>query len=311
METQQLNEVLSCLDKTRRLIHYHDDLFAIYLLSNYIGNKPNCSINELRNSQFSRLLNKPIIKPITAKCGDGLLSQERLSNSYSTNYHSFVLSLSRWGTKSEYQWAQTSRPGTNLVLQLNFTGEHDQLMQELKIDCNTFKLCGHPICQQRNSLAWSRIDLDLESGEALIEEVQNDWLRIAKRQHRLACIASQNNRAYNYNRDLSDDSNQMLEYTGRVLQAYEKNWSEVMLFTTIRFIKEELGISKIYYHSISTAKVMKNLKYRFPPISLYTDLPRKFCFSRCSDTPIFLQQEKTLRRRLKKLQGQTWFKLEI
>jgi len=285
METQQLNEVLSCLDKTRRLIHYHDDLFAIYLLSNYIGNKPNCSINELRNSQFSRLLNKPIIKPITAKCGDGLLSQERLSNSYSTNYHSFVLSLSKWGSKSEYQWAQTSRPGSNLVLQLNFTGEHDQMMQELKID--------------------------LESGEALIEEVQNDWLRIAKRQHRLACIASQNTREYNYNQDLSDNSNQMLEYTGRILQAYEKNWSEVMLFTTIRFIREELGISKIYYHSISTAKVLKNLKYRFPPISLYTDLPRKFCFSRCSNTPIFLQQEKTLRRRLKKLQGQTWFKLEI
>lgn len=32
----------------------------------------------------------------------------------------------------------------------------------------------------RDTLAWSRIDFDFDTGEALIEEIQSDWVRRVK-----------------------------------------------------------------------------------------------------------------------------------
>jgi len=47
-------------------------------------------------------------------------------------------------------------------------------MGKLKIKGNPFKYRYHPIHQSKSSVVWTRIDFDLESGEALIEEIQND-----------------------------------------------------------------------------------------------------------------------------------------
>ena len=48
-------------------------------------------------------------------------------------------------------------------------------------------MTGHPVLAPgerpyfRETLAWARIDLDLVSSEALVEEIQSDWVRCANR----------------------------------------------------------------------------------------------------------------------------------
>ena len=43
----------------------------------------------------------------------------------------------------------------------------------------------HPVASGGElTLAWSRIDLDLDRGEALVEEIQSDWVRDAQSQSR-------------------------------------------------------------------------------------------------------------------------------
>jgi hypothetical protein len=45
----------------------------------------------------------------------------------------------------------------------------------------TFEWSAHPIRRSPSTLAWSRVDIDFENGEALIEEIQTDWVRLAER----------------------------------------------------------------------------------------------------------------------------------
>lgn len=49
--------------------------------------------------------------------------------------------------------------------------------QRLGCPGSHFNYCGHPVSRQRNTLAWARLDLDLNSATALIEEIQSDWIR--------------------------------------------------------------------------------------------------------------------------------------
>jgi len=107
------------------------------------------------------------------------------------------------------------------------------------------------------------------------------------------------------------DAQAMLIYTTNVLKRYNKSWSETMLFTAIQFIIEELGVSKIYYHSFETGRVLKNLKYSCPPRSLYTDLPKQFCFNKVNLGPSFIANNRFAKRRLKKSGEQSWFYLEL
>ncbi len=69
-------------------------------------------------------------------------------------------------------------------------------MSRHSVDDDSFKYTGHPIHKTRNSIAWARIDLDYLTGEVLIEEIQNDWLRQAKRHliisKRLAAVGKDN-----------------------------------------------------------------------------------------------------------------------
>jgi len=311
METKMLTEILEYLDSERRLIHYYKDLYAIYLLHSSLESSKNKKLSTVRQSRFGKLLERPIVKEIAASCGGGELASDKLENYYSENYQSFVLTLSEWGSIEDYHWAQTSRPGKNLVLQLNFTGEHDKLMEELGVASEAFEYGSHPISKHKNSIAWARIDLDLETGEALIEEIQNDWLREAKIHNQIACCSLKRGQDRYGRYGLDYNASKMVQYTDEVLSKYMKTWSEVMLFTAIKFIREELSIKQIYYHSVETAKVLKKLDYSFPPISLYTDLPRKFCFLPKANGPEFLVKEKTIKRRIKKISRHNWFYLQL
>jgi hypothetical protein len=71
------------------------------------------------------------------------------------------------------------------VLQLNFNHQHDRLFHESihPAQDGVFNNGDHPVLQRgdrsyyRETLAWSRLDIDFDLGEVLIEEIQNDWVR--------------------------------------------------------------------------------------------------------------------------------------
>ena len=311
METNLLNEVLACLDDGRRLIHYYKDKYAFFLLDAALSEKHQLNLSSIKKSHLTKLLQKPLVKQLTSRCGNGVITKQHLDEFYVNDYESYVITLSEWGCKKDYSWAQTSRPGKNLVVQLNFTGQHDQFMNDLNVDGELFKYGCHPVHNTKSSLAWARIDLDFETGEVLIEEIQNDWLREVLYQLKISKRSiGKGKRHYRYCGQ-KYNAEQMLEYASNTLQRYSKVWSEAMLFATIDFIKQDLGMNKIFYHTVETAKVLKNLDYSFPPVSLYTDLPKKFCFRKVTEAPVFLSKEKKIKRRLKIINKAKWFYLEL
>jgi len=224
---------------------------------------------------------------------------------------------------TELRWDQTTRKGVNLVLQLNFSNQHDDMFRRyMKPDrfYHAFRSEGHPVMQPntravfRETLAWARIDLDFDTNEALVEEIQNDWLRRVRRwlvflQRRERCGCKVTRSAYGTHATPL----QMKAYFQQTLDRYEDIWAEAMLSATIWFIRHELGIKRIYYHSYESGARLKNISYARPPRSLYSQLPRRFCFQPTGETPEFLQSDSDFSRRVrrKKLTDLRWQYLDL
>lgn len=311
MDLKTLEEVKACLGDERRLFHYYDDQFAVNLISRLIKNNGISSIAELRKTSFGKLLARPCFKDTLRKSGKGQICLDQLNEIYGNDYHSLVVTLDQWGCEKDYEWVQTSRPGTNLVLQFNFTNEHDMRLRQLNIDGDIFKYYSHPVHRYKSSLAWSRLDIDLDNGVVLIEEIQTDWLRKAARHNKVACNAYEHQRERYRAAGVWYSSKQMMEYTNHVLSSFGKRWSEMVMTYTLHFIRDELGISTIYYHDFETGSRLKRLKTTRPPRSLYTELPRKFCFVKTDRAPEFILTNKRAKRRYKTIKQPSWLKLEI
>ena len=58
-----------------------------------------------------------------------------------------------------------------------------------------------------------------------------------------------------------------------------------MLCAALRFIVHGLGLRTIYYHSPVSGTRLKRMKDA--PVSIYTALPRRFCFERTTAVPSF------------------------
>ena len=154
-------------------------------------------------------------------------------------------------------------------------------------------------------MAWSRMDVDLDRGEALIEEVQNDWIREAEYERRrleryLACTKQCNCRMKPY-------AKAALRYVNQVLAPYVSIWDQAMLSATLFFLREELGIGSIRYHTWETGNALKRIDgLGKPPRSLYSRLPRQFCFTEVSDSPELLSGRQ-MRRRLRRAKAEAKF----
>lgn len=295
MELQLLEDILEIMTGERTLFHYVRDGYALQLLQDYVGEQ--ASISELRQSPYAHLLNKPVVKSVLAKAGKGVLTAEQLEwakwegDSAPLN---FVLTLDRWGSGdyAERTWDQMSRCGHHLVLQLNFANDHQQRYERLiKADEHAaFSSWGHPVIQEGRyeTLAWARIDLDLEADVALIEEIQSDWVREAKSE---------------WNRDYYEDAD-FDTYLGKVLAPYTKVWDEAVLSAALQLIRRDLGISQVFYNTFETGNVLKGIEYDYPPRSLYTKLPRRFGFRETDEMPVFLQGERHVKRLVKQLETQ-------
>ena len=302
MELEEVKEILACLSGNRNKFYYFRDRYALMLLKDYIGDKV-MSINELKQSPYAKLLNKAPVKKAMAMAGNGKITADQLDMIWDKKPLSFVTTLDQWGEgKKDWQWNQMSRKGYHLVLQLNMANDHTQALQRLlhPDDPHIFNWGGHPTLEEgsRNTLAWVRLDMDFKTGEVLIEEIQCDWIRSV--------------------RDAVKDSDEVYaEYTqeelqiyaDEVLAPYTKVWEEAMLAAAIDFIRHDLGIGRIYYHSFEIGALLKNIKYSKPPRSLYTKLPKQFAFQKTPEGPEFLMREKRVQKLQRKVKDPYWFML--
>lgn len=296
MDRQTADEVVACLVGERTLYPYYRDRYSIGLLR-YLSRQGPLSVQDLKQSPYAQLLQKPRVKSVLADMGGRQLDEFHLaSHDYDANQEAFVLTLDTWGSdrRRDHRWKQTSRRGYNLVLQLNFCRRHDQVYQRLGCPGSYFNYCGHPVSSRRNTLAWARLDLDMNSGTALIEEIQSDWIRDvawqeASIQRRLKAgrLASEPMPFRSFKCSLQT----ALDYCNFVLARYSSIWAEAMLWAAIAFLREEIGLSHIFYHSVDSGQQLKRITGSLPPRSLYTELPRKFCFEPTHEAPEFLLQD--------------------
>ncbi len=316
MNKTLLNEVLECLPKDRTLFRYGRDDYALMLLSRAVGNGRSAA--ELRKSGYGQLLVKPCVKRLMAVSGNGILSRDLFDYAYSEDRFDFLLTVGRWNEGSK-RYQQTSRRSGNLVLRLNFNAGHDREFRRVigKAFQDYFVAWSHPVLREgerdyfRNTMAWVRMDLDFETGEVLIEEVQTDWLRGARRYLRNLEWCARRKAKRLDSMVVNGKVDAAMSYVKNTLTPYFRVWDEAALTAAINFIVDELGMARIFYHSFETGNALKNIRYGLPPRSLYTDLPRKFCFEETDETPEMLYRSPVAKRVLKKISSPRWYRMEI
>ncbi len=170
-------EILACLPKGKTLFAYERNHYCVMLARWLI--EAGWSARDIRSSRFARVLEKPRLKRLLQERGRLELAADDFAWLVPEHPDQWRLTTATWGSEEAFQYFQISRPGRNIVLQLNFPHAHNAALSKLlnptvtKAFANTY----HPHSRQENTLAWARLDIDLESGSALIEEIQSDWIR--------------------------------------------------------------------------------------------------------------------------------------
>ena len=307
MNKELLEEVLSCLSDERITYAYFKDRYCMFLLDQFIGDGK--SIQELKQGPFSQFCQKPQIKQWLAGIGSQYIEPDMLMALWQTDVHHFRVTLGEWGGYSP-TWQQTSREGYNLVLQLNLTKSHDRFYERVAdTEYEPFTDGGHPTHYERNTLAWSRIDLSEDFSEALIEEVQTDWLRKAQEtlQYLTDCSTPEEFEEWGIKTDL----NGLSGYVHRLMSPLKAIWDEAILCATLEFLVKKIGVKHIYYYDHVTGKQMKSIDFCEPPRSLYTRLPKRFGFRTVSDAPQFIQADRFAAKKLKSIKQPQWYYLPL
>jgi hypothetical protein len=307
METILLNEVIECLPKGKTHFRYFKGAYAPKLLSLLLPE--NLNLREIKQSRFKGLIEHQTLKSVIANCGDGVLKKTILENIWNEPSQPFLLSVGRWGGKTKRGYYQTSRFGENLVLQLNLPIASQRNYQRWIGEDYDYSINSqwtqHPVQSKQNNslyrdtLAWSRIDFDFDNNEALIEEIQSDGVRNLKRWygHCKQCSCNHCKKVTKY-----------LDW----FDAYSKIWSEAMLMASIWFIKEELGIDRIFMHTARSGWQVKKMDKDWnAPKSLYSDLPKKFAFKQTWSAPEFLLQTKCYRQLIRKQPDIDFYQLHM
>jgi len=326
MKTCEINDIIRSLPKGRTVFHYFKDRYAIELLGNYVGDEGK-SIRDIKSSPYGRLLQKPLFKNTLAEAGTGRLCQADVRSHWPSSYQSYRLTLGEWGHEKpkDPDWYQTSIPGKNLVLHLNFNNEHTKAYTNAihpKKDSHPFTYFDHPHSRgKHHTLAWARMEVDLDRGEALIEEIQSDWLRSVKSDQELFkkifVLKEPRKRGTQWYLDNYYDGmkhvNQVLNYFEKTVRSHDRIWSEAMLYAAIWFLHSELGINRVFYHTHETGNRLKSIPMDGgPPRSLYTDLPKRFCFKTTTDGPAVVEKKWGTRMvKARKKHPFTWHVMEL
>ena len=242
MKTCEIEEIIESLPKGRTKYFYYKDKYAVDLLSYVLED---ASVAQIKKSRFSGLLRKPIVGECISSLGTSRLRSDDLEDVWSEQVEPYLLTLGKWGRDRHGArgYYQTTTADANLVLQLNFSNLHNAAYKRYvgEGERSPFAFYGHPIAPAPNhTLAWARIDLNLDSNEALIEEVQTDWIRKASAQMRFYKDRES---------DLSPVERGQLIYLEHYLSPHVTLWREAILSAAIWFLYREIGISKIFYHS--------------------------------------------------------------
>ena len=318
---------------------YRKDDYALHLLLLGIGGGRPISV--LRQGPFRRLLEKSVVRRALASASNGVLAPRHLaaalapqreafstravaneperkalstravtdepSSEFATEREMFSVTLARWGANERSEWGssyyQTSRPGQNLVVQLNFPASHDRAYQRLvgPGKYHPFVTYCHPArMDEPFTLAWARLDVDFDAGEVLIEEVQCDWVREARvvKENAEEWLAEGNPARLPCELCLAGTALTMLAYFERVLSRYAALWAECVLAAAIAFSYERLGLRRVYFHTFEGGNLMKRLENCKPPRSLYTDLPVRFCFVETRRAPAALRKDARVKERM-------------
>lgn len=322
MDISVYREILAILPRGRTLFHYERDRYAVQLIRYLL--RAGWSMRALKESRYARLLGKQPVRDLMSAFGTLDIGQDEIELAPMERPVPWRLTLSRWGNDRDHRYVQICRKGFNLVLQLNMPTEHNELLANLTSPhlANILIRRGHPNNQDEITLAWARIDVDFDNGEALIEEIQSDWIRdvpdVIKypRYYRNRIRGRFGHDAVSSLPPLGL-AKRMKHYSDKHLPRYADRWEETMLAAALFFIVEELGLKCVYMHDFNTGNSLKNIDPDYaPPKSLYTKLPKRFCFEQDGFGPNFLVGETgalTRRKhRRKKLRGPVRFwKLDL
>jgi hypothetical protein len=279
---------------------YYRDRYAICLLEWALRMKAAQAMNirALKQSRFASLVEKPVLANVIARCGTRAVDAAWLRTfDHADATRRYTLTLGTWGKMTE-RGMQTSRSGVNMVLQLNFDQTHDEMYRrKVRPMRGSHPIADdwHPIAKNRNTLAWARIDVDLRTGEALIEEIQSDWVREAARLRDDAAYAIETKksggRRYHFSPwAMRGNARQFESYDRNYVEPHRGDWYDAMLLAAIWVIRELLEIRQIYFHTPESGCALKGIsQHNAPPRSIYTDLPRRFCFQPAAGLPQFLQ----------------------
>src|SRR5215831_17117811 len=252
MERRVAEEILASVAGGRVTYRYFKDRFALQLLA-YSATSGG-SASETCLGRFGPLLRKPSVRRILGARGGRGADWTLLDTCFPPPTEDYELTFDLWGSERGSSWSQTSRPGFNLVLQLNFPASHDRAYRryiEPRED-DPFVLLSHPINRNgRHTLAWSRLDVDLELGEALIEEIQSDWIRFAEGAagEALAHLIEGRLATPCWLEDVGCDALQLFRYVEHVLSRHRRIWSEAVLGASLWLLRERLGIREIFMHT--------------------------------------------------------------
>lgn len=287
MQLEEVKEIIAALPRGRTIYHYFPDRYALWLLARAAGE--GMPVAELKRGPYGRLLNRPAAKAVIAGRADGVVSAGHFQAAWPRRWQSYRLTLGRWGSdpRRAAAYYQTSRPGWNLVLQMNFSEEHNAAYRRYIRNHarRPFEAGAHPVARpaRGKTLAWARLDLDLATGEALIEELQNDWLRYAEWWRDRALRMRTAGEA-----EANESGDDPVIYYDKVLAPHRRHWDKALLLAVLIFLAEEIGIRRVWLHEAECGPRLKQIRGTPPPRSLYSALPRSFCFSLTGEPPSFL-----------------------
>lgn len=268
-------------------------------------------IAALRRGPLAPLLDRPGVRETVHACGDGRLTPGRLlpladplatlegrvepafdraaeaafAALCAADVEPFVVTFDAWAEDDpdDWRWNQTSRRGGNLVVQVNFPEVYVDRFNALFGPARRawLEYWTHPVRRDGPiTMGWARLDMDPDSDEVLIEEVQTDWLRTIRHQRRGLILHA---------RSQGDDTERAARrFIDETVERYGRVWAEAVLLAAIAVARGHLGARRIWLHQPHTGARLKNIRDRLPPRSLYSDLPRRFCFAPTDRAPQLL-----------------------
>ena len=282
--------------------NYYTDRQSPWLLANLMPETT--TVRAVRQTRWAKLLDRPAVKPLVARSGGMLVRSDvsqlahadvydldriagkalcgALETLWQEVWQDYLVTFTTYGLGQGWQCEQISREGGNLVLQLGFPTDHAALMGRF-LDPETrwkFEELNHPVRGEgRPTLAWARLDLDLDRGEALIEEVQSDWLRLVAYEVTSLRARSPQNRNLRAHQD----------YMRALFARYAKVWPKVVMLATLHVLCDHLGMRRVWMHRPEAGAWFKGMEQDDAPRSLYMDLPKSFCFEPVSEIPDMLR----------------------